>query len=213
MKDETIAVLDYGAGNLTSVALAVRHLGREPTVTRDPEVVRSAGRIIFPGVGAAGASMEALRSLGLATALEEAWRAGTPVLGICIGCQVVFARSEEDGGTSCLGLLPGDVARFRFAPDVRRKVPHMGWNEVRFRSAHPVFADVPPQSQLYFVHSYYPRPAEPADVLGTAVYGGIEFAAAVGRGNLVAVQFHAEKSGPAGLAVLGGFLRWRPGGD
>lgn len=208
--DRTIAVLDYGAGNLTSVACAVRHVGREPLVTSSPEDVLGAGRVIFPGVGAAGASVENLRKLGLDGAIREVLREGRPVLGICIGCQVIFERSEEDSGTTCLGLLPGVVQRFRFPPGVTRKIPHMGWNEVTFRGDHPVFRDVPPGSQFYFVHSYHPAPSDDSLVKGTAVYGEVEFAAAVARGSLVAVQFHAEKSGPPGLQILRNFLDWEP---
>lgn len=205
-----VAILDYEAGNLTSVAHAVRHVGGEPLVTRDPAEALATGRIIFPGVGAAGASMESIRRLGVDQAVLEAYRSGLPILGICIGCQVVLSRSEEDGGTPCLGLLPGIVRRFQFGPGVRCKVPHMGWNEVTFRSAHPVFAGLPPGSQFYFVHSYYPVPEDPGVVQGTATYGDITFAAALARGSLAAVQFHAEKSGPAGLQILANFLRWTP---
>lgn len=203
-----IVIVDYDAGNLTSVASAVRHLGREPLVTRDPEAVVKAERVIFPGVGAAGAAMDTLKRLGLDQALRELYEKGAPILGICIGCQVIFDESEEDGGTPCLGLLPGAVRRFRFAGGVSRKIPHMGWNEVAFRGDHPVFRGVPEGSQLYFVHSYYPCPREEADVLGTAVYGGVRFAAAVARRNLAAVQFHAEKSGPPGLRILENFFDW-----
>ena len=205
-----IAVLDYDAGNLKSVACAVRHLGHEPEITRDPEVLRSAERIIFPGVGAAGSSMESLAGLGLAAALSDAHAAGKPILGICIGCQVVFSSSEEDGGTGCLGLLEGEAVRFRFPEGIQRKVPHMGWNEVNFTAAHPVLEGVAPGSQYYFVHSYHVEPADPGVSLGTATYGGIDFTAAVAKDNLVAVQFHAEKSGPAGLRLLDNFLRWSP---
>ena len=205
-----IAVVDYDAGNLTSVACAVRHLGHEPEITRDPDVVRSAERVIFPGVGAAGSSMESLENLGLAEALRDVHSAGKPILGICIGCQVVFSSSEEDGGTGCLGLLEGEVVRFRFAGEDRRKIPHMGWNEVRFTGSHPVLEGIPAGSQFYFVHSYYVKPAEASLTLGTASYGGIDFAAAVASDNLVAVQFHAEKSGPAGLRLLDNFLGWNP---
>ncbi|MBN1443834.1 MAG: imidazole glycerol phosphate synthase subunit HisH [Planctomycetes bacterium] len=205
-----IAILDYDAGNLTSVALAVRHLGREPRITRDPDVARRAERIIFPGVGAARSSMENLARLGLDAALAEAFSEGKPILGICIGCQVIFSRSEEDGGADCLGLLEGDVVALRFPPGVRRKIPHMGWNEVRFRGGHEVFSGVPEGSQFYFVHSYHVRPADASCVCGTAVYGGIEMVAAVAHRNLVALQFHAEKSGPPGLRILDNFLRWQP---
>ena len=205
-----IAVVDYDAGNLTSVACAVRHLGHEPEITRDPEVLRSAKRIIFPGVGAAGSSMESLASLGLAAALSDAHAAGKPILGICIGCQVVFSSSEEDGGTGCLGLLEGEAVRFRFPEGIQRKVPHMGWNEGNFTAAHPVLEGGAPGSQFYFVHSYHVEPADPGVSLGTATYGGIDFTAAVAKDNLGAVQFHAEKSGPAGLRLLDNFLRWSP---
>ncbi len=207
-----IAILDYGAGNLTSVACAVRHLGHEPLITRDPDAVRKAERVIFPGVGAAGASMENLNRLGLGEAFLDVYRAGKPVLGICIGCQVALEFSEEDGGTTCLGILPGAVRRFQFAPGVKRKVPHMGWNEVAFEGRHPVFQGLPPQSQFYFVHSFYPAPEDPSVIAGTAVYGGIRFAAALTRGNLAAVQFHTEKSGPPGLKILENFLRWNGNG-
>jgi len=212
------AILDYDAGNLTSVERAVRHLGSEGRVTRDPQVIRDAERVIFPGVGAARSAMESLRRLGLDEELHRAVRSGRPVLGICIGCQIIFEGSEEDGGTPCLGLLPGKVVRFRFQGPGHWKIPHMGWNTVRFPPGHPVLSGGPPptggtdapEDQFYFVHSYYPVPADPSLVLGDCEYGGCRFAAAVGRENLIAVQFHTEKSGPPGLRVLENFLRWRP---
>ena len=210
----TTAILDYDAGNLTSVLRAVRHLGFEAEVTREPRAIREAERVIFPGVGAAGAAMDSLRYLGLHDELRDAIESGRPVLGICIGCQVVFERSEEDGGTECLGFFPGEVVRFEFPPGSRLKVPHMGWNAVRFAGGHPVTAglegDAAGPEQFYVVHGYYPRPADPRLVLGTSEYGGVEVAAAVGRENVVAVQFHAEKSGRPGLRLLENFLRWRP---
>jgi len=207
---ESLAILDYGAGNLTSVAHAVRHLGCEPTITRDPDVVRAAERVIFPGVGAAGASMDNLRRFGLDRALRELQASGRPLLGICIGCQVALNGSEEDGGVDCLGLVPGDVKLFRFPAGITRKVPHMGWNEVAFTGNHPVFAGIPPASQFYFVHSYFPVPADDSVVRGTTTYGGVRFAAAMARDNLALVQFHAEKSGPPGLRLLRNFLDWKP---
>jgi glutamine amidotransferase len=210
MAQTPVAVVDYGAGNLTSVACAIRHLGWQPLVTRDPSDVRSASRVVFPGVGAARASMENLRELGLADALRQVFERGRPILGICIGCQVIFESSSEDGGTRCLGLLKGSVTRFEFPAGVVRKIPHMGWNEVRFSKEHPVFKDVREGSQFYFVHSYYPCPADVAIVKGTASYGGIRFAAAVASENLAAVQFHTEKSGPPGLQILRNFLEWDP---
>jgi glutamine amidotransferase len=209
----TTAILDYEAGNLTSVERAVRHLGFEGRVTRDPRAIRGAERVIFPGVGAAAAAMESLRRLGLDEELRRAVESGRPVLGICIGCQVIFERSEEDGGTPCLGLLPGRVVRFRFPAGEGPKVPHMGWNSVMLRPGHPVLSPKGSHSepdQFYFVHSYHPEPADPSLVLGSCEYGGVTFPAAVGRDNLVAVQFHAEKSGRPGLDLLERFLRWRP---
>lgn len=206
------AILDYEAGNLTSVARAVRHLGREGRVTRDPAVIRDAHHVIFPGVGAAGASMESLRSLGLDGEIRRAVEAGKPVLGICVGSQVILDRSEEDGGTPCLGLIPGVVERFRFSDGVRRKIPHMGWNAVEFLDGgrHPAFEGLRSGTEFYFVHSYHCRPEDPATVQGTCVYGDIRFTAALARDNLVAVQFHAEKSGPPGLKILDNFLDWTP---
>ncbi|MBI4583373.1 MAG: imidazole glycerol phosphate synthase subunit HisH [Planctomycetes bacterium] len=207
-----IAILDYDAGNLTSVLRAVEHLGGDAAITRDPAAVRGAEKVIFPGVGAARASMESLRRLGLAEEIRRAFAAGKPILGICIGCQVIFSESEEDGGVPGLDLLPGQVVRFRFAPAVSRKIPHMGWNRVEFAPGerHPVFAGLESGSEFYFVHSYYPRPRSENLVQGTAVYGGIRFAAAIAHEHLAAVQFHAEKSGPCGLKVLENFLNWRP---
>lgn len=203
-----VAILDYGAGNLTSVASAVRHLGHEPAITRDPEEVRGAERIIFPGVGAAGASMQHLRELRLDDAMREAFRSGKPILGICIGCQVILDRSEEDGGTECLHIVGGAVKRFAFPPGIERKVPHMGWNEVTFTGDHPVFRGIPSGSQFYFVHSYHPVLEDPRLARGTAVYGGVRFVAALAHRNLAAVQFHTEKSGAPGLSILESFLRW-----
>jgi glutamine amidotransferase len=205
-----VTILDFGAGNLTSVACALRHLGAEPRITRDPAELTHAERVIFPGVGAAGATMDHLRKLELGDALRQFVAAGRPLLGICIGCQVIFEASEEDGGTACLGLLAGRVKRFTFPREAALKVPHMGWNEVRFRGDHPVFRGIAEASQFYFVHSYYPLPRDPAVVLGEAEYGGLHFAAAFATRNLAAVQFHAEKSGPPGLQVIANFLRWNP---
>ena len=205
-----VAILDYDAGNLTSVACAVRHLGREPLVTRDPRKIQAAEWVIFPGVGAAGTAMESLQRLQLDQAIRDAFESGKAILGICVGCQVVLERSEENQGTDCLGLLKGTVKRFRFAQGIVRKIPHMGWNEVKFQNHHPVFQGLTEGSQFYFVHSYYPVPDDTALVQGTAVYGGVRFAAAMAHRNLAIVQFHPEKSGPPGLRILENFLSWRP---
>jgi glutamine amidotransferase len=203
-----IAILDYEAGNLTSVDLAVRAVGGEAVVTQDPAEVARAERVVFPGVGAAAHCMENLRRLGLDRALREAVERGAPVLAICIGIQLLFERSAEDGGTACLGLLPGRVVRFEVPAGAHVKVPHMGWNEVAVRRPHPVLAHLRPGDECYFVHSFYPQPADPALVLAETTYAGTAFASAVGRGNLVATQFHPEKSGEVGLGILRSFLAW-----
>ncbi len=210
MSTSRIAVVDYKAGNLTSVAMALRHLGKEPLITHRPEEIAAAERIIFPGVGAAGAAMKNLRELGLDEALRDVIERGRPVLGICVGCQVIFDHSEEDAGTDCLGILPGVVKRFVFPRGISRKIPHMGWNEVHFEGDHPVFRNLPANSQFYFVHGYYPEPRDDSVVRGRAVYGDIRFGAAVARNSVVAVQFHTEKSGPPGLRLLDNFLSWNP---
>ena len=202
-----IAIVDYKAGNLTSVKRALEHLGIEGCVTPDPEVVRRAERIIFPGVGHAGTAMAVLHERGLDQALREAFALGTPILGTCVGAQVILSHSEE-GDTTCLALIAGDCQRFRPA-DPALKVPHMGWNEVSLRAgrAHPVLAGIPDRSEFYFVHSYYLCPSDPAAVLATADHG-VNFPAIIGQRNLIATQFHSEKSGPVGLAILSNFARW-----
>lgn len=203
-----IAIIDYEAGNLTSVELAVKHVGGDCVVTQDPEVVRKAERVIFPGVGSAESCMANLRRLGMDKALKEAIDSGKPVMAICIGMQLLFESSEEDGGVECLGLLPGKVVRFEFPGQQHIKIPHMGWNEVTAKKPHPVLADLPAGGECYFVHSYYVD--TPADdiVYCTSEYGEKVFTCAVGRGNLFATQFHPEKSGKIGLAMLKNFLAW-----
>jgi glutamine amidotransferase len=199
-----ITIIDYRAGNLTSVARAVAHLGLKPRITADPDAVRSAERIIFPGVGHAGTAMAVLKERGLDAALREAFHRGTPILGTCVGAQILLSRSEE-GQTACLDLIPGDCVRFEPAPGL--KVPHMGWNTVRFVKPHPVLEGIAERSWFYFVHSYYLRPAEPEHVYGTCDYG-MTFAAVIGSGNLIATQFHSEKSGALGLSLISNFARW-----
>jgi glutamine amidotransferase len=204
-----VAVVDYRAGNLRSIETALRHLGADFWVTERPEEALRADRLLFPGVGEARAAMEALAPAGLGEAVREFVASGRPTLGICLGAQVIFERSEERD-TKCLGILPGAVRRF--PPGLRAaglKVPHMGWNRVFARGAHPLLAGVPDGSFFYFVHSYYPVPADPVLVLAECEYG-LRFAAGVGRGNLVAFQFHPEKSGAPGLRLLANFLEWEP---
>lgn len=203
MRPGRVAVVDYGAGNLRSVQNALLRLAVPHEVTSDPDAVRRADTVVFPGVGEASSAMAVLGRTGLGEAIRETWRAGRRLVGICLGCQVVLERSEE-GGTACLGLLPGVVRRFAPAPGL--KVPHMGWNTVRF-SDHPAVSGVPPGTSFYFVHSYYPVPADAAVVAGTTEHG-VEFASCIASGGLIAFQFHLEKSGPAGLALLGACLAW-----
>ena len=201
-----ITIVDYKAGNLTSVKRALDHLGLENQISADPQVVRQAGRIIFPGVGHAGAAMRVLKERGLDSALKEAVQRGTPVLGICIGCQIVLSHSEE-ADTTCLDLIPGACVRFKLS-DPSLKIPHMGWNAVTVTQPHPVLGHLRPGDEFYFVHSYYPQPVNPAYIYATSDYGG-SFPVAIGRDNLFAVQFHTEKSGPVGLKVLENFANWK----
>ena len=201
------AIIDYRAGNLTSVRYAFEALQAPCHITADPTEIARADRIVFPGVGAAGAAMGNLHDLGLIPVLRAAIGAGKPFLGICVGTQVLFDASEEDGGTDALGILPGQVRLFH-PTDPRVKVPHMGWNQLRIRRPHPLLTGLPDATDFYFVHSFYPDPSHHADIIGTTEYAGVEFASMVGRGNVVATQFHVEKSGQAGLQVLENFVRW-----
>ena len=196
-------ILDYDAGNLTSVQRACAHLGHDAAVVRDPAAVDDADRVIFPGVGAAASCMGSLNALGLAGALKRAIDAGKPVLAICVGLQLLFEHSEEDGGVPCLGLLPGKVVRFR-PTDTAIKVPHMGWNEVDFAADEPLATGLPGR-HFYFVHSYYVEPGPGVTVVAQSTHG-VRFCAGVRRGNLAAFQFHPEKSGAVGLALLRNFL-------
>ncbi|HRR34178.1 MAG TPA: imidazole glycerol phosphate synthase subunit HisH [Kiritimatiellia bacterium] len=205
-----LAIVDYKAGNLTSVQLAFGALGCETTVTSDPSVIRAAERVVFPGVGAAGSAMTHLNALGLAPALRDVTARGTPFLGICLGTQILFDSSEEDGSTVTLGLLPGRAVRFR-PSDRRDKVPQIGWNQVKAMRPHPLLSGIDDESEFYFVHSYYPAPDDPSLTLGTTSYAGVTFASMVARGNVAATQFHPEKSGRIGLRLLDNFLRWTPG--
>ena len=200
-----ITIVDYKAGNLTSVKRALDHLGLPNQISADPDAVRRAERVIFPGVGAAGAAMSVLKQRGLDAALKETWQKGTPILGICIGCQIILTHSEE-ADTPCLDLLPGACVRFRVS-DPSLKIPHMGWNAVSVCQPHPILSHLRPGDEFYFVHSYYPTPADPTAVYAESEYGGT-FPAAIGRDNLFAVQFHTEKSGPVGLQLLQNFATW-----
>ncbi len=204
-----IAIVDYKAGNLTSVQLACRALGCEAVVTSDPQQILSSERVIFPGVGAAGAAMKHLTSMKLVQVLHDVASRGTPFMGICLGTQILLEFSEEDGGTPTLGLLPGRVPRFQ-PTDRRDKVPQIGWNQVRQVRKHPLLEGIDDDSEFYFVHSYYPAPATPDLTIGTTDYAGITFTSMLGRANVVATQFHPEKSGRIGLKLLNNFLTWNP---
>ena len=195
-------IVDYGAGNLRSVARAVAHAGFEPAVSSDPEAVDGARALILPGVGAAADTMANLRAAGLVEPLREYIAAERPFLGVCMGMQALFDVSEEGGEHPCLSALPGRIVRFPGG----LTVPHMGWNTLRVVRPHPVLEGIGDDAYCYFVHSYYPRPADPALVIAETEYG-VAFASIVGRGNLIATQFHPEKSGAAGLRLYANFLR------
>jgi imidazole glycerol-phosphate synthase subunit HisH len=200
-----ICIVDYKAGNLTSVKRALDFLSIPSVITADCEAIRNAERVIFPGVGHAKAAMAVLRQTGLDLALAFAFEKGTPILGICLGTQIVLSRSDE-GDTACLGLIEGNCPRFS-PSDPALKVPHMGWNAVTVARDHYILKDARPGDEFYFVHSYYPAPANSADVFATSEYETV-FAAAVGRANLFATQFHPEKSGRLGLTMLKNFCEW-----
>jgi glutamine amidotransferase len=200
-----ITILDYGAGNLRSVQRACHALGEASVVVRDADALRGAERIIFPGIGAAPAAMENLMRIGVIEALAESVTQGVPTLGICIGAQVALDHSEE-GDTPCLGLIPG-VTRLFQLEEARLKVPHIGWNEVRTIRPHPLLEGIEAGDEFYFVHSYYLDPSEASDCYAVSDYGG-DFCSAIGRDNFFATQFHPEKSGRFGLALLERFARW-----
>ena len=197
----SLAILDYGMGNLRSVEKALEHVGVEAAVTRDHDAVRGADGIVLPGVGAMPRAMEAVRALGFDELLRERRDAGVPIVGICMGMQLLFDSTTEHGGAEGIGLLEGPVE----ALDADGlKVPHIGWNHVRWTGESPLCEGLPDPCAFYHVHSFAPRPANGDDVLGTAVYGS-EFASVVARPPVYGAQFHPEKSGPDGLALLGNF--------
>jgi imidazole glycerol-phosphate synthase subunit HisH len=198
-----IAILDYGMGNLRSAEKAFEHVGATVTVTRDHDAVRQADGVVLPGVGAFPKAMEAVRELGFDRLIAERLEEGTPVLGICLGMQLLFESSTELGGASGLGLLPGTVDRLD-APGL--KVPEIGWNPVEWRHASRLTEGLPNPCPMYHVHSYSPRPDRDDDVLGAATYGS-EFVSAVERGPVYGTQFHPEKSSEHGLRLLANFTR------
>jgi imidazole glycerol-phosphate synthase subunit HisH len=200
-----IQVVDYHGGNAPSVVNALEHLGLAGELASRPEQIERAERIVLPGVGAAGATMDSLRDAGLLEPIErKVRREGVPFLGICIGLQILFEHSEEDDAR-CFGWIPGKVKRFT-APELR--VPQIGWNEVRLARPHPVVEGLPQSGHYYFVNSYYAKPADPGVTLGWTRYGD-EFTSLVVDKNVVGAQFHVEKSGPLGLRLLRNFAGWR----
>ena len=203
-----IAIIDYDAGNLTSVARALTHLGYPNEITAVPETILAADCVIFPGVGAAKATMATLRQRGLDEVLTDVYRRGTPMLGICIGIQILFEHSDEED-TECLGFLLGRVKKFptsdASAASSFNKVPQIGWNEVHQVQSHPIFEGIPNPAHFYFVNSYYPVPETDEAVIGKTAYG-LEFCSALAHENLIATQFHLEKSGRVGLKMLRNFV-------
>jgi imidazole glycerol-phosphate synthase subunit HisH len=198
----TIAIVDYGAGNLRSVTHAAEHVGLHPVVTDDPAVIRAADGVILPGVGAAADTMLNLQNRHLVGVVKEVIERGTPFFGVCMGLQALFTLSEEGGDHPCLDVIPGTVRRF----PAGQRVPHMGWNQVRQVRQHPFFDGVPDGADFYFVHSYYVDPAVPGAVAGETDYG-VVFPSVVIRDQLVATQFHPEKSGRHGLRLYANFGR------
>jgi glutamine amidotransferase len=205
-----IAIIDYKAGNLTSVARALQNIGETFLITDDIKKLEAASHVIFPGVGAAGDAMVNLKQKKLDCWLRDWINVGKPLMGICLGTQIILDYSEENE-TNCVGLVPGCTKRFTDQLDSvgqALKIPHMGWNGVEFKRSHPVFNDISPTAEFYFVHSYYPAPSNDAAVLGVTDYG-IKFCSVLAVKNLVAMQFHPEKSGRPGLQILRNFCAWR----
>ena len=204
----TVAVIDYGMGNLRSVCKAIEHVAPRAAVrlATTGDDLRRADRVVFPGQGAIGGCVHALDAGGLREALLRALRE-KPFLGICLGLQALYAESEEGGGTPGLGILPGRVRRFAPAPAAGLKIPHMGWNQVRQERGHPLWDGIAQDARFYFVHSYYAEASDPASVAGTTDYGG-RFTSAAARENIFAVQFHPEKSQQAGLRLMQNFVAW-----
>ncbi|WP_331344068.1 imidazole glycerol phosphate synthase subunit HisH [Cellvibrio sp. UBA7661] len=209
---QTVAVIDYGMGNLHSVKSALEHVAPEQhvVVTSDPAVVAAADRVVFPGVGAIRDCMAEIKRLGFDTLLREQIATGKPVLGICVGMQALMDHSEENGGVDCIGILPGKVRFFGEnhidSAGAHLKVPHMGWNQVHHND-HPLWDGIPQDSRFYFVHSYCVIADDASLVAATCDYG-FQFHAALNRGNLFVAQFHPEKSHTVGLQLLKNFLHW-----
>ncbi len=204
MSGTQIAVIDYDAGNLRSVEKAFAYLGERAFITREPREILRADAVVLPGVGAFGDAMEKLHRYGLVEVIKEAVRSGQPFLGICLGLQLLFGRSEESPGVEGLGILEGEIVRI--PEEGGLKIPHIGWNSLDIREGAKLFSGIPKEAYVYFVHSYYLRAKCGQDVAATAEYG-VKLHASVEHGNVFACQFHPEKSGEMGLAILKNFAR------
>ncbi|MEN8107545.1 MAG: imidazole glycerol phosphate synthase subunit HisH [Pseudomonadota bacterium] len=210
----SIAIIDYGMGNLHSIAKATEHVAGKVRVcvSSDHDVIRAADKVVFPGVGAIRDCMAELQRTGLDQLIIDT-ACSKPLLGVCLGMQALLGRSEENDGIDCLGIIPGEVVRFPKSLQEhgeRLKIPHMGWNQVQQARAHPMWEAIPNGSRFYFVHSYYTAPQRDTDVAARTPYG-IEFASVIVHENVFAVQFHPEKSQHAGLQLLANFIAWNGG--
>ncbi len=198
-------IVDYDAGNLRSVQRACTEVGLAAIISDDPEAIRHADRVIFPGVGAAGSAMRSIRKSGVDVALRQAFGSGVPILGICLGLQISLEFSEEDDQTT-LGFLPGKVCQFQLRnPEL--KIPHMGWNEIELQRRHPLLENIKDGDAFYFVHSFFPEPDNPATIFASTQYES-DFCCAAGLDNFFGTQFHPEKSGRVGLGILDRFRHW-----
>lgn len=203
-----IAIIDYGMGNLRSVSKALELLGYEVEVTRDANRISTADRVILPGVGAFGAAMENLRKFDLIDVIKDSAASGKPFLGICLGMQLLLEESEEQGAYQGLGIIPGKVLKFFQKTDINPdtaalKIPHMGWNSIQLKQPSPLLKDIPNDSMVYFVHSYYVAPE--SDVIAATTKHGIDYCSIIWKDNIYATQFHPEKSGNLGLKMLKNF--------
>ena len=202
-----IGVVDYGLGNLASVQNALEHLGYDASVCSDPDALQAFDRIILPGVGSFRVAMERLDAQGWSVRIQEFVATGKPLLGICLGMQLLFDKGEEHGPRQGLGLIPGQVTAL--TPEGGLRVPHVGWNNLATIVPHPLLSGIKQQVDFYFVHSFHCVPEEHSAILATCDYGG-EFVAVVARGNVAGAQFHPEKSQPSGLRLLDNFADWSP---
>lgn len=200
--DKMIAIIDYGAGNLRSVANAVKKLGYQPRVTSERGEVFDAAAVILPGVGAAADTMNSLEELSMTEVIRQLIQRRRPLFAVCVGLQILLSGTEEGGWYECLGVIPGKVRRL---PE-RLKIPHMGWNQVKQKLTHPVFEGIPDEANFYFVHSFYAEPEDTSIVAGTTDYG-VSMCSMLVKDNLIATQFHPEKSGEDGLKMYANFLK------